>query len=269
MPKYPCTKACPQCESIFTIARAYNRHQKFCSRTCASIAHTTRDKLKLPNCIVCGTSLQASKYQTKFCSRSCAAKYNNAQRPASVGEHHSRVLKEKYSTKVKTCRKCKENYVGEHICNYILMSKSTSKTPYIRCCANCKVDLQDNKKKYCSSCFPNSRHYRSLAQFKFNVYDYPNEFDLNLIHQHGWFSPNGYKSRNKQPNLSGVSRDHLYTVADGFKNKIDAKLLAHPANCAILLHNGAGGNNSKRKSSITLDALHIKIAEWDRKYGQK
>jgi len=256
MPKYPCTKACQQCESIFTISRAYNRHQKFCSRACASLAQRTRDKLKLSHCRECDAQLQGSRYQTSFCSRSCATINHNrvrGQRRDAVNQH------------VVVVR------ITRSQIRRLLTSQTTSspREHYVRHCSCCQTPLTDNKKKYCSSCFPNSRHYRSLAQFKFNVYDYPNEFDLNLIHQHGWFSPNGYKSRNKQPNLSGVSRDHLYTVADGFKNKVDAKLLAHPANCAILLHNGAGGNNSKRKSSITLDALRVKIDEWDRKYGQK
>jgi hypothetical protein len=68
--------------------------------------------------------------------------------------------------------------------------------------------------------------------------------------------------------LSGVSRDHLYSILDGYTNKIDPKLLSHPANCRIMVHNGPNGNNSKNsKSSITLEELKIRINIWTKKYG--
>jgi hypothetical protein len=88
-----------------------------------------------------------------------------------------------------------------------------------------------------------------------------------LVEKYGWFSPNGYKKRNKTPNLNGVSRDHLYTISDGFKYNIDSTIISHPANCQILQHNGPNGNNSKKKSNITLEELLLKISIWNLKYG--
>jgi len=267
MPKYPCSKSCNHCNNEFIILRAWSRNQQYCSRGCSNAASRTRVINSLSECQQCGKDILQNKNQTKFCSRSCAATYNNAQRPSSVGERHSRILKEKYSAREKTCRRCKANYCGAHTCNTIITKESITKPSYIRCCASCNSQLADNRKKYCKLCFPNARHYRSLASFKFNVYKFPDQFNVDLINIHGWFSPNGYGKRNKSPNLSGVSRDHLYTVADGFKNKIPPELLAHPANCEIKLHNGPNGNNSKRKSSISLDELMDLIQKWNTKFG--
>jgi hypothetical protein len=69
--------------------------------------------------------------------------------------------------------------------------------------------------------------------------------------------------------LAGVSRDHLYSVKDGFDNHVDPKLLAHPANCQLLVHNGPRGNNQKNShSEITLDQLLDRIAAWDAIYTE-
>lgn len=85
-------------------------------------------------------------------------------------------------------------------------------------------------------------------------------FDFSIIEKYGWYSPS-----NKRNNLGGVSRDHIYSVMEGFKNNIDSKILSHPANCQLMIHND---NISKgNKSSITLEELLEKIKEWDKKYG--
>lgn len=136
-------------------------------------------------------------------------------------------------------------------------------------CAACKINSCKNTHKYCNGCAPNISIYRSRASFRFNVYDFPSEFDLLLIETHGWYSPNGYKRRNKKPNLNGVSRDHIYSVKEGFVNGVDPEILAHPANCKIMIHNGPSGNNSKHsESEMTLAELERRIEEWERKYSE-
>lgn len=284
MAKYPFDKFCDHCSTVFSITKAYNRHQRFCTKICANQASRIRPRGDL--CNECGRDISNLKNKTKFCSSSCAAFYNNRLRDKSINQKVGCILKIKaqHTVSYKISRAeikllLSSNDIdikslGVRHDPYTIIQKpvkcstppAPSKGPYIRVCGGCNTPLSNNKKKYCASCYPNIRHYRSLAEFKFNVYDYPAEFDLALIHTHGWFSPNGYKKRNNQPNLNGVSRDHLYTVSDGFKNKVDPAILAHPANCAILVHNGPGGNNSKRKSSITLDELVARIKFWDTKY---
>ena len=103
------------------------------------------------------------------------------------------------------------------------------------------------------------RIYRNACAFKFALNDYPEEFDFGLIEKYGWYSPS-----NKKNNLGGISRDHMYSVKEGFENNVNPDLLSHPANCKLLIHND---NVSKHKaSSITLDELKERIASWEAKY---
>jgi hypothetical protein len=102
-------------------------------------------------------------------------------------------------------------------------------------------------------------NYRADCKFKFNLADYPDEFNFQLVTEHGWYSP-----KNRGNNIYGVSRDHMLSVRYGFDNSIDPKILAHPANCRLMLQSD---NVSKlSKCSITLEDLLIKIAEWDKRY---
>ncbi len=102
--------------------------------------------------------------------------------------------------------------------------------------------------------------YQQLCEFKFNLKDYPTEFDFNLIKKHGW-----YKAKNKGNNLCGVSRDHMISIKFGFENNISPKIISHPANCKLLVHTD---NQKKRtKCSIKIGDLLNRIQEWDKKYA--
>lgn len=185
-----------------------------------------------------------------FCSRSCANSHN-------VSEDHRKKVSEKLSGRV---------YV--------------SPTVVEKCCIQCGTTFQFTKrntnhdKKFCSrSC--SSRHskkniekrknrpalinYRADCSFKFNLADYPDEFDFKLIESYGW-----YKPKNRGNNLTGISRDHAVSVRYGFDNNIPPEHLAHPANCILMQH---GKNVSKGTSnSMTYEQLLIKIKSWDEKY---
>ena len=103
-------------------------------------------------------------------------------------------------------------------------------------------------------------NYRADCKFNFNLSDYPEEFNFQLVTEHGWYS-----AKNRGNNIYGVSRDHMLSVRYGFDNNIDPKILAHPANCRLMLHSD---NVSKlSKCSITLEDLLNKIATWNKKYG--
>jgi hypothetical protein len=104
--------------------------------------------------------------------------------------------------------------------------------------------------------------YRQLCDFKFNVYEYPDEFDLKLLEQNGW-----YKAKNKGNNLNGVSRDHKYSIKDGFINNINPLILSHPSNCELIVHKDNQKKNSKSK--ITIEELIKNIDEFNIKYKLK
>jgi len=139
----------------------------------------------------------------------------------------------------KTCNYCKKEYFGQQ------KTKFCGKECWKKQCASDKSDFQK---------------YRIDCNFKFNIYDFSEEFNLELIREHGLYS-----AKNRGNNLNGVSRDHRISVRFGFDNKIDSNIISHPANCEIMQH---AKNSSKRtKNSISLTELLENIKTWDKKYG--
>lgn len=106
-----------------------------------------------------------------------------------------------------------------------------------------------------------SKHYYRLqCQFNFALSDFPDEFDFDLIRKYGW-----YKAKNNGNNLNGVSRDHMYSVMEGYRNNVDPSIISHPANCRLIRHND---NISKLDgSTITLEELLDRIEKWNKKYN--
>lgn len=178
-----------------------------------------------------------------FCSRSCA----NSRGPRS--EDFKEKVRAKLSGRIivpRSSRVCE----GCH-----LEFQVDSKHPKQKCCS---VECS-RKVRYGNIDKESLKYYRSLCSFRFNLADYPGEFDFGLVEKYGW-----YAAANHGDNLGGVSRDHIYSVREGYENKVDPSIVSHPANCRLLIHNK---NVSKgKKSEITLEELKQKIEEWDKKY---
>jgi hypothetical protein len=102
--------------------------------------------------------------------------------------------------------------------------------------------------------------YRQLCEFKFGVKSYPEEFNLKLIQEHGW-----YQASNRGNNIDGVSRDHIISVKFGFENDIDPEIIAHPANCRLMRHTSNQKKNSD--SDMSLEELKEKIKLWNKKHN--
>ena len=119
------------------------------------------------------------------------------------------------------------------------------------------LKLARKKGKYKQSSKTGIDRYRQLCKFKFSLNDYPNEFDFKLIKKYGWYSP----SNSKKPKLNGVSRDHMYSIKEGFKNNVNPYYISHPANCQLLTHDD--NNRKKTKCNISLEELIKKIEIWD------
>ena len=100
------------------------------------------------------------------------------------------------------------------------------------------------------------------CQFKFSLNEYPDKFDFDLVKKYGWYS-----AKNRGNNLNGVSRDHMFSIKEGFLQNIDPKIISHPANCQLLRHED---NFHKKgcKCSITLEELQKRINDWDKKYNK-
>jgi hypothetical protein len=101
------------------------------------------------------------------------------------------------------------------------------------------------------------KRYRQLCEFKFSLNDYPDKFDFGLIEEYGW-----YKAKNRGDNSNGVSRDHMYSVSEGFENNIDPYYISHPANCRLMRQNE--NSSKKNKCSITLEELKNRVNNWDK-----
>jgi len=205
----------------------------------------------------CGKELPYKQRGNKYCCNSCAATIGNL----GLDRSNNILSKEGYENIVKANRK----RAGEGV-----YEKYESNPKLCQFCG-VKIPFNFRHKKFCNHTCRKSflrkdktelAIYKRDASFNFNLKNYPEEFDFSLIEQYGW-----YKAKNRGDNLNGVSRDHMFSVNEGFKLGIDAKIIAHPANCKLMQHN----DNSKKwkHSSITIDELLKRIEEWDSKYGIK
>lgn len=220
---------------------------KFCSLSCSTIFKNSATRvaknekyLEHPSvCKTCKSILPYDKRKNTYCTRSCAAKTTNA-----VPRKRGPTPKEKFKC-------CKVDFV---LC--IHTNKWYSNKNPDGSLRRCSPYIKTEKEKYYNA-----------ARFKFNVYHYPEEFDLSLIETHGWYTCPGKKRANATKNIFGVSRDHIISVSYGFNHKIDPAVIAHPANCRLLLHS----ENKKKhsKCDLTLDELLARIQEWDRKYSER
>lgn len=206
-------------------------------------------------CQKCGNIISYEQRINRYCSHSCAASETNIGRIVSL------------NTKNKT---------KKSIINFLLKNPDFNKkfkfngTDITIVCKGCSNNIVKTKKiKFCSKeCYKNYRRrnmsafkiYKCDCLFAFSLNSFPNEFNFKLIKQHGW-----YKPKNRGNNLNGVSRDHMYSICDGFNNSIDPYLISHPANCKLVLQKD---NSTKhKKSSITLFELKNRVALWNIKYN--
>lgn len=202
------------------------------------------------------------KSNRKFCSSECSGKFNSKNRVVSF-ETKNKIRKKLIGHKQKP--ESIEKISGSNNPNWIdgrSIEKRTTKIDGKRKCKICGLfSIEESRNIICIYCRSTYyEYYRIECKFKFNVFDFKEEFDLDLVRKYGFYSPT-----NKRNNLEGVSRDHIYSVRDGFINKIDSKIISHPANCRLILHR----DNSKKssKSIITIDELISRISEWDLKYN--
>lgn len=153
----------------------------------------------------------------------------------------------------------------------IMLNKMADSSRILPNCLFCGHSVKRKDHKFCSiSCAVRYRnkdkdqeslaYYRNLCRFTFDIYDYPEEFDFNLIDTFGWYSP-----VNRGNNLRGISKDHLVSVKFGWENKIDPKIISHPANCQLVKQSKNASKNYR--CSITLKELTQRIYNWNIKYG--
>lgn len=258
----------PQNRNLNVRARASIEVGRAKRKERAVAAHVVRGK----RCPTCGADIPYERRNNKFCNSSCAASFTNRTnklRAVKLSEQERLVRNRAHRRKSREKKKVGSGRVRRRSPgtrgNY---DRSNNPFPFVpvRSCASCLKFHIKTKQKYCDDCSPNISQYRARAAFKFNVYKFPAEFDLSLIEPHGWYSPCGNHGKNRHlMNLDGVSRDHLFSVSDGFKRRVPPRLLAHPANCQLMHHRA---NSSKKgRSEISLGELINRVARWDHRYN--
>jgi predicted nucleic acid-binding Zn ribbon protein len=254
---------CQCCSKLF--APKAGSTGKFCSLNCSSKFNSEQRKNQNYNnyllhpklCLHCSNPI-SFKYKNinSFCSKSCAAIFNNNSKDWSkikTGPKPGLKIKDKKQKQIKS--KNKEitfDIEGPFTKIYLCTCKITGMKWYSKTIKTIHPSAINSKKLYSYQC-----------RFNFSISKYPKWFSKasSLIKLYGWYS-----AANRGNNLNGCSRDHLYSILDGYKNKVDPKILSHPANCEIKSHKE--NQKKKSKSSITLDELLVRIKLFEESYGE-
>jgi len=193
----------------------------------------------------------SNKIRKIFCSHSCSATYNNKLRTQETKQAISAGIKRHYSQKHKVTSHPKPAKINP----------DTSKSKYVRTCKHCNTNFVCKLiKKYCSNCAPlYLASARNQYKFTFNIFKYPELFDITQIQNIGFYAPGGKSGR---WNPTGLSRDHRVSVNEAIKNQYDPYYITHPLNCELIPH--SINNKKKTRCSITWEELVKIVDDYDK-----
>ncbi len=254
-----------------------SKHRTYCSGTCrtrttnflykdykeesaqrraeSESKHTTRYCLECKSPISFRTKTGYISGAEKFCSSSCRAIYNNRKRKESGWRVNDNTKERIRQSILNYCRKIGLKIHEKKPPKYCIICSELLIGHQQRFCGKKCIDKDKLVNKISKAKDPKTI-YRLRCNFKFDPYDYPDKFDLTLLKSHGWYRPS-----NRGNNLGGVSRDHLFSITDGFNQNISPNTMSHPANCDLILHSKNASKGSK--SSITLKQLLERIGKWE------
>lgn len=196
-------------------------------------------------CLVCDSEIIYDRRNNKTCSRRCGAIHGNQSEYRSSIEYKTHYRESRKSTKI-----TKESiFWGPYTKIYLCKCKFTGELFYSSTVKLISSAAKTEKELYYEKC-----------KFKFDIYSFPDEFDIQLLEAHGWYS-----AKNRGDNFYGCSRDHMISISYGFKHKIDPKIISHPANCRIIQN--IDNQRKRHKCSVTLEELISRIKSFDEKYG--
>ena len=268
-------KECIQCFSKFTVDTKNSSHrssQSFCNIQCANIFNS--EKIKNANiekynldpkfCLHCNNQIPYEKRANKYCSSSCAASQNNHKRAPKSEEtiiKLSNSIKEYHKNKPAIVRPVKiaaRKIPKKRTMKYALANPSGPFSKLFHCiCQHCgKLSIIKIQRKYCvehQNLYSDDIKYK----FLFDVYNFPDFFNLDDLKKFGWFSTGG----NKPINLNGMSRDHKVSVNESIRNSYDPFYITHLLNCELMVHKE--NNLKKSKSSITYEELVRIVDEFE------
>lgn len=202
-------------------------------------------------CKHCNSIIPYEKRYNNFCNSSCSASFTNSNRDYT---------------------KTKETWKLKFENGFSMPSTSNCKTlkgqihqgaPYTRIyngsCKHCNTGFIARKVQwYCNDCKHLYSHDgRAKYWFTFNVFHFPELFDLALITTYGF--------RDNKTNPNGITRDHKVSVNDAVRNNYDPYYIKHPMNCQLMFFND--NNKKKTKSSITYEEMIKLVDDFDKNGG--
>lgn len=226
----------------------------YCSASCSSKYRGAKVRfdynLSPKQCLHCNNNITYESRGNNFCGSSCAAIFNNAKKDYSSFKTGPKKGHIPICCGWNRSKEPKPEIVG-----------SFSRIYFCKCKYTGIEWVSSIPKRIHPSAINIRKVYSYKCRFSFSIRKYKEWFDEydSVIKQYGWYS-----ASNRGNNISGCSRDHMYSVHDGFKNKIDPCIISHPANCRILPHRINQRKNSK--STITVEELFLKIKDFDEKY---
>lgn len=213
---------------------------------------------RICNCKNCNKRFFAVRSEYQYCSKSCSTSSQNQKRKHD-GWSLSKRSKQQISQSLKKLprkesTKPKIEFSGEFSrifnmnckhCN----SKFCSRTQKQYCSEHAALYMAENRNRF---------------KFTFNVFHYPELFDLESLDKTGWYSPGGKAGK---WNIDGLSRDHKVSVNESIKNNYDPFYIKHPLNCELITH--AANNKKKTKSSIEYEELVLLVEDYEQNKHKK
>lgn len=262
---------CPYCnEKVYGNKKVFANHIRWCKLNPKydEIREGTIKKLKNEKverkehtliCPICGKEYNIKitdsywnrgKYK-KTCSAECAKKL-------TAQKTNKKKKNKKISISIQLYNESIGKKIEKKYCKYCGKEIISHKKNKVFCSQECHIKYKHEEYTKTANAL---KCYRQQCRFQFALSDFPKEFDFKLIEENGW-----YAAKNHGDNLQGVSRDHMFSIKEGFKNKIDPYFISHPANCELLLQSKNASKHNK--CSIDIEKLKERVAKWNEKYGE-
>lgn len=204
-----------------------------------------------PNtCKECGAIIPYDKrLSSKFCNRSCSATFNSKLRS------HTPETRLKISLTLSDYNNKKPGLSKKQLQHLLKYPEGPFSKVRLCECAHCNKKWYSQKqRKYCDECSHLYSHNgRAKYWFAFNIFNYPDLFDLSLITTIGF--------RDSKTNPNGISRDHKISVNMAIRHGYDPYYITHPMNCELMLFED---NNKKHIScSLLIEDLIELVNQYD------
>jgi len=254
------SKICKICEKPFTYKIVFYKRKKgrsTCSPQCWRKANSNA-QLNRKEC----SKETREKLSLKLSGLKRSLETRQKMSQSQIGKKLSTAIKKKLAEQqlgrklnIETREKIGQSLIGKVTSLETKRKQSQSRLGHIRTKADKNKQRETCAKKRVLNFERNQSfsNYGTLCAFRFNVYNFPNLFNLSLISQCGWY--------HSTLNQNGICKDHRLSVRDGFNQNIDPRMIAHPINCELMQ---CSKNASKgRNSSITKEQLEREISIWE------